>query len=249
MTRSVQRYLPLLLIALLWEAATQLGLVSELVMPTLSSVLIAWANLVASGELISNALDSLYRAGVGLFLSIVIGGAAGIFMAWSRVVNVLVSPIVEAMYPLPKSVLIPETALWLGFGDASKILLIFLGCMIPVTIGAFNGALVVGVASNALARWSRRPATVISVPGILVLVPGSLAFRGITALLESDLSWTRSTGGGSSTTAPLWHVVSHLFNHQTHHRGQLTTLLSQLGRDPGPTDFILLAFTEEDRQR
>ena len=77
----------------------------------------------------------------------------------------------------------------------------------------------------------------------------SVAAELTPALLESDLSWTRSTGGGSSMTAPLWHVVSHLFNHQTHHRGQLTTLLSQLGRDPGPTDFILLAFTEEDRQR
>jgi NitT/TauT family transport system permease protein len=30
--------------------------------------------------------------------------------------------------------------LWLGFGDGSKILLIFLGCMLPVTLGAFNGA-------------------------------------------------------------------------------------------------------------
>jgi ABC-type nitrate/sulfonate/bicarbonate transport system permease component len=32
------------------------------------------------------------------------------------------------------------TVLWLGFGDGSKILLIFLGCMLPVTLGAFNGA-------------------------------------------------------------------------------------------------------------
>ena len=31
-------------------------------------------------------------------------------------------------------------------------------------------------------------------------------------------------------------IVVHLFNHQIHHRGQLTTLLSQLGYDPGPTD-------------
>jgi ABC-type nitrate/sulfonate/bicarbonate transport system permease component len=41
---------------------------------------------------------------------------------------------------MPKSALIPVTALWLGFGDGSKILLIFLGCMLPVTLGAFNGA-------------------------------------------------------------------------------------------------------------
>jgi len=41
---------------------------------------------------------------------------------------------------MPKSALIPVTVIWLGFGDGSKILLILLGCMIPVTIGAFNGA-------------------------------------------------------------------------------------------------------------
>lgn len=32
--------------------------------------------------------------------------------------------------------------------------------------------------------------------------------------------------------------VSHFFKHQTHHRGQLATLLMQLGCDPGDTDFI-----------
>jgi NitT/TauT family transport system permease protein len=61
-------------------------------------------------------------------------------MAWWKPVNAVLGPIVEIFYPLPKSALIPVTALWLGFGDASKILLIFLGCMLPVTIGAYNGA-------------------------------------------------------------------------------------------------------------
>lgn len=35
---------------------------------------------------------------------------------------------------------------------------------------------------------------------------------------------------------PMWLAVTHLFNHQTHHRGQVTTLLAQLGQDPGVTD-------------
>ena len=34
-------------------------------------------------------------------------------------------------------------------------------------------------------------------------------------------------------------LLSHLFNHQTHHRGQVTTLLSQQGIDVGVTDFLL----------
>lgn len=38
--------------------------------------------------------------------------------------------------------------------------------------------------------------------------------------------------------SPLWWLMSHLFNHQTHHRGQVTTLVKQLGRDPGTTDLI-----------
>lgn len=35
-------------------------------------------------------------------------------------------------------------------------------------------------------------------------------------------------------------LVLHFFNHQTHHRGQATTLLSQAGIDVGPTDLVLL---------
>lgn len=36
----------------------------------------------------------------------------------------------------------------------------------------------------------------------------------------------------------VWVAVAHLFNHQTHHRGQVTTLLYQLGHDPGVTDYF-----------
>jgi uncharacterized damage-inducible protein DinB len=39
---------------------------------------------------------------------------------------------------------------------------------------------------------------------------------------------------------PFWFAVTHFFNHQTHHRGQVTTLLSQAGVDPGVTDLIWL---------
>jgi uncharacterized damage-inducible protein DinB len=48
---------------------------------------------------------------------------------------------------------------------------------------------------------------------------------------------------------PLWYAVQHLFNHQTHHRGQATTLLVQLGKDPGVTDLIaFLRLRDQDAQ-
>ncbi len=45
---------------------------------------------------------------------------------------------------------------------------------------------------------------------------------------------------GEAQSRPLPEVLVHLFNHQTHHRGQLSTLLSQLGLDIGVTDLIAM---------
>lgn len=134
------RYLPLVLIAVAWETASRLQLVSTLALPPLSDVAVSWWDLLKSGELITNGASSLWRAGAGLFLSIIIGGAVGIAMAWWRPAQIVLGPLVEALYPLPKSALIPVTVIWLGFGDGSKILLILLGCMLPIAIGAYNGA-------------------------------------------------------------------------------------------------------------
>ena len=53
--------------------------------------------------------------------------------------------------------------------------------------------------------------------------------------LAQDFTYT-SRIDGRTRTFPAWLLVTHMFNHQTHHRGQLTTLLSQLGVDPGVTD-------------
>ncbi|MDP3823036.1 MAG: DinB family protein [Burkholderiales bacterium] len=39
---------------------------------------------------------------------------------------------------------------------------------------------------------------------------------------------------------PAWQALTHFFNHQTHHRGQVTALLAQAGVDPGITDLIAL---------
>ena len=53
--------------------------------------------------------------------------------------------------------------------------------------------------------------------------------------LAAGFTYTSRIDGGTRTL-PAWLLATHLFNHQTHHRGQLTTLLAQLGIDPGVTD-------------
>ena len=53
--------------------------------------------------------------------------------------------------------------------------------------------------------------------------------------LDEALTFT-SMIDGETRTLPRWAMVTQMFNHQTHHRGQATTLLKQLGVDPGTTD-------------
>lgn len=54
---------------------------------------------------------------------------------------------------------------------------------LPPELGAFVGSLAVAAAANLYARWRRQPAAVVRIPGLLLLVPGSLGFRGLTSLL------------------------------------------------------------------
>ncbi|HEX5126291.1 MAG TPA: DinB family protein, partial [Rhodocyclaceae bacterium] len=62
--------------------------------------------------------------------------------------------------------------------------------------------------------------------------------------LDEPMTWT-SRLYSFTQTQPRWVQVMQMFNHQTHHRGQATTLLSQFGIDYGPTDLPVLPLLNE----
>lgn len=67
------------------------------------------------------------------------------------------------------------------------------------------------------------------------------------AWLQENFEYT-SNVDGETRVLPAWVLVTHMFNHQTHHRGQVTTLMKQLGYDPGITDLPWLpALAAEDK--
>jgi len=68
--------------------------------------------------------------------------------------------------------------------------------------------------------------------------------------LEESLTFTSSIDGKTRTLS-FWVAVTQMFNHQTHHRGQVTTLMKQLGFDPGITDipWLLDLAAEENPNR
>lgn len=145
-------YSPIAILLLMWEFASQSGILNENVVPSFSTTVIELWRLVISGDLVHHILISMYREAAGLGGAIVLGIIFGIGMGCSEVVRAIFEPLVSATYPLPKSALIPVLLLWFGIGDMSKIAAIFLGCLLPVVISSFNGAR--GVAPQLI--WSAR---------------------------------------------------------------------------------------------
>ena len=82
----------------------------------------------------------------------------------------------------------PRDAGWILLGGLLAIEGVRLGGLLLGTqLGAFLGALAVGIGGNLYARVGHRPAQMLQVPGLILLVPGSLGFRSLAALLEQDV--------------------------------------------------------------
>lgn len=66
------------------------------------------------------------------------------------------------------------------------------------------------------------------------------------SITESDLDHilNYSSMKGVPADKDFYGLLMHFFNHQTHHRGQVTTLLSQAGVDTGDTDLVILIPSE-----
>lgn len=77
---------------------------------------------------------------------------------------------------------------WIALGAAVAFVGGNLGThLFGAELGAFFGALVLGLAGNLFANLFDRPSVIVLVPGLIVLVPGSLGFRGLVSMLEADV--------------------------------------------------------------
>lgn len=69
---------------------------------------------------------------------------------------------------------------------------------------------------------------------------GLIIFANGLSADDFDIALAYRRANGEAQKKTLGSILSHLFNHQTHHRGQITTLLSQSGVDVGVTDLNAL---------
>ena len=83
----------------------------------------------------------------------------------------------------PRDWLLVAAAAWLGY-LATR----FGGAAFGNDIGVFFAGFLVSALSNIWARWRNRPGALIRVPGIILLVPGSVGFRSLSFMFERDFT-------------------------------------------------------------
>lgn len=108
-------------------------------------------------------------------------------------------------------------------------------------------------------RWNGVSPTAFPSPDDL---PDLAALRAEWTGLEGKLRAFLQTGGttelaqviayklmsGNEGASPLWQMVAHVVNHATYHRGQVTTMLRQLGAAPAQSTDMITFFRERASQ-
>ncbi|MCC6775741.1 MAG: ABC transporter permease subunit [Hyphomicrobiales bacterium] len=96
--------------------------------------------ILGDPESLLHIAASLRRMAAGLLLALLLAIPVGLAMGRSRLVAAFFNPLTMVIYPVPKAALMPIIMLWLGVGEAAKILVIFLGVSLPVIYHSYQGA-------------------------------------------------------------------------------------------------------------
>jgi sulfonate transport system permease protein len=122
-------------LALLWEAAVRLGLVTGRLMPPPSKIVSTLAALARSGELWLHASATLSRVLGGFAIGAAAGTVLGALTGSSDLARRLLDPMLQALRAVPSIAWVPLFILWLGIFEASKLALIGLGVFFPIYLG------------------------------------------------------------------------------------------------------------------
>src|SRR5438552_11224641 len=146
----------------------------------------------AAGRLHEHLLHSRWLVLMGFAVAVTTGVPLGMLMGWSRRAEALINPVFLLLRPIPPLAWIPLAIVWLGLGDAAKVLVIWFAAFVPSVINSYAGvrsiephmleaARMLGVSRWMLVRE--------------VLVPGAapMIFTGLRLSLQA--CWTTLVAG------------------------------------------------------
>ena len=171
----------------IWELICQRGVVSSLFLPAPTAIISALLQMIADGEIGVSLAASLYRILAGFFIGSLVGLAVGLVTGTSALMDKIGTPIVNAIYPIPKIALLPLFILWLGIGELSKVTIIALGVFFPIAMNTYSGVknvdtLLLKVAASFNASWWMTMKSVV-LPNALPMIFAGLRLAAGTSLL------------------------------------------------------------------
>ncbi len=179
-------------LAALWYLATiPLGLISPGRFPSPIDVWFAFHQVTftgyANGLLYQHVLHSLQLVTFGFMVAAVTGVSLGLLMGWSQRAEALINPVFLFIRPIPPLAWIPLAILWLGIGDAAKIMVIWFAAFVPSVINSFTGVRTIDSYVIEAARMLGTPRCRF-VTEVLVPAAAPLIFTGLRLSLQA--SWT-----------------------------------------------------------
>jgi len=132
---------PLTIVAVVvaWEALVRLRGIAPIYLPAPSSVFVYLSRMIADGSMPYHLGITLLRIFVGFGLAAVFGIALGVLMGMSRTIARVADVWIAALYPLPKISLIPLLIIWVGTGEAYKIVISAVSAFFPIVISTYSG--------------------------------------------------------------------------------------------------------------
>jgi sulfonate transport system permease protein len=126
------------LLALVWEAAVALGLVSRRLMPPPSQIGLTLTQLAVTGDLWLHIATTTWRVAMGFALGTVAGTVIGAIAGYSGLARQLLDPTLQGLRAVPSIAWVPLFILWLGIFEESKVALIAVGVFFPVYLGVMG---------------------------------------------------------------------------------------------------------------
>jgi len=197
-------WVPPVVILIAWDFMARQGASHAYAFATFAQIATGLQELLGSGELQTNAYASILRALLGLLIGASIGFATGSLMAFSRIVNVIVSPLYHAIRQVPLMGLVPIFALWYGNGDTSKLILVSLSAFYPVVLATYEAMQQVdgkyrevGLVLK-LSQWNvfRKIVLPAAMPQIFTGFSFALAFAWLSTI-GSEILFTAGAGLGN----------------------------------------------------
>ena len=136
---AIHSWIAFALVITLWQVAISRRWIDPVFLPSPVAICEALWNLALSGDLWRHLSISLLRISSGWAIGTGLGLVIGIAMGLSSVSRAVGMPMISAIFPIPKIALLPLFILWLGIGEAPKIVTIASGVFFPTVIATFSG--------------------------------------------------------------------------------------------------------------